>query len=80
MSDTTDNPRSLESALERLESIADRIEAGDLELQESLELYEEGVGLLRQAESLLSAAEQKIERLRADADGFVLEPFDEAGQ
>jgi exodeoxyribonuclease VII small subunit len=68
---------TLEQALERLEEIARRLEAGELELAESLELFEEGVRLLRSAESVLGAAEERVQRLSADGDGFRLDPLAE---
>jgi exodeoxyribonuclease VII small subunit len=68
---------TLEQAMERLEEIARQLEGGELELTDSLGLYEEGVRLLRRCEELLTAAETRIERLRASAEGFRLEPFEE---
>lgn len=67
---------SLERALGRLDEIADRLEAGDLELNEALGLYEEGVRLLRVADGALGAAEARIQRLRPDGDGFRLDPHE----
>lgn len=68
---------TLEQALERLEEIAHRLEAGELELAESLELFEEGVRLLRAAEGVLGAAEERVQRLSADGEGFRLDPLPE---
>ena len=68
---------TLEGALGRLEQITRELESGDLELAASLELYEEGVRLLRIAEGLLGRAEGRIEQLRADG---TLTPFREEGQ
>ncbi|MDB4948806.1 MAG: xseB [Gemmatimonadetes bacterium] len=64
-----------EAALERLGEIVDRIEGEPLELDESLALFEEGVGLLRQAGLTLDQAEERIRQLLEDGDGFRLEPF-----
>jgi exodeoxyribonuclease VII small subunit len=69
--------RSLEGVLERLEEIAARLEGDELELAESLELYEEGVRLLRTAGVILAHAEERVHALRPDADGFRVEPLEE---
>ncbi len=68
--------RSFEAALDRLQDIVGRMERGTLELDESLALFEEGVGLLRFAEGVLETADQHIRQLVADgpAEG-TLEDF-----
>jgi exodeoxyribonuclease VII small subunit len=65
---------TLEEALERLDRIARSLESGEVELQESLELYEEGIRLVRLAEESLRAAELRVERLNADGGVTPLEP------
>jgi exodeoxyribonuclease VII small subunit len=65
---------TLEEALERLDRIARSLESGEVELQESLELYEEGIRLVRLAEESLRAAELRVERLNADGSVTPLEP------
>lgn len=57
----TDNP--FESKIARLESIVKSMEAGDLGLEESLKLFEEGVKISRDCQAELDAAEQKVEIL-----------------
>lgn len=52
-----------ESKLERLDQIVKKMEQGELALEESLKLFEEGVGLSRDCQKELDAAEQKIEIL-----------------
>jgi exodeoxyribonuclease VII small subunit len=64
-----------EAVMDRLGQIVDRIEGEPLELDESLALFEEGVGLLRRAGATLDQAEERIRQLLEDADGFRLEPF-----
>jgi exodeoxyribonuclease VII small subunit len=59
----------LETRLERLEEIARRLEREELELDEALALFEEGIGHLREARQLLGHAELRIERLIRDLDG-----------
>lgn len=66
---------TLEVALERLEAIAQLLDGGELELAESLSLFEEGVRLLRIAGGVLGAAEDRVQQLRADGSGFRLEPL-----
>ena len=52
-----------EKKLKRLEDIVAKMETGDLALDESLQLFEEGVGLTRECQAQLSAAEQKVKVL-----------------
>lgn len=66
---------SLEAALTRLDEITRRLDASNLELEESLALYEEGVRLLRLAEGVLNRAEERILQLREDGPGHRLEPL-----
>jgi exodeoxyribonuclease VII small subunit len=58
--------QTLEEALERLEVITRSLEGGDIELDESLSLYEEGIRLIRFAEEASRVAELRIERLHGD--------------
>ena len=73
-SPTSDNGQAseapFEASLERLTDIVDRLENGELGLEESLALFEEGVRLARQAQERLDAAEKRVEELIAvDQDG-----------
>jgi len=59
-----------ESSLERLTKIVERLENGELGLEESLALFEEGIGLARAAQERLDAAEKRVEELiAADQNG-----------
>jgi len=58
--------RPIEAALERLEAIADRLEDPQLDLDEAVKLYEEGLRLYADCTKRLDAADQKITKL-ADA-------------
>ncbi len=60
---------SFEDALKRLEEITQRLERGELTLEESLGLYEEGLRLSRLCHGKLEEAERKIEMLVKDARG-----------
>jgi exodeoxyribonuclease VII small subunit len=77
----TDQPApSFEAALARLEQIVQRLEKGELALEESLALYEEGVALSRVCHAKLEEAEGRIELLLKDARGnLVATPFKAPG-
>jgi len=59
---------ALEERLQRLEVILGQLEAGEVDLERALELFEEGVGHVRQAESILSRTELKVEELLSDGE------------
>jgi exodeoxyribonuclease VII small subunit len=63
---------TFEAALSRLEQIVQKLEKGELALEESLVLYEEGVRLSRVCHAKLEEAEGKIEILLKDQRGAVL--------
>lgn len=58
--------RPIEAALERLETIADKLEDPQLDLDEAVSLYEEGLRLYAECTKRLDAADQRITKL-ADA-------------
>jgi exodeoxyribonuclease VII small subunit len=58
-----------EAALKQLEEVVQRLEQGELELEESLKLYEEGIRLSRLCHAKLEEAEGRIEMLVKDARG-----------
>ncbi len=58
-----------EDALQRLEQIVDQLEVGNLGLEESLKVFEEGVGLARRCSRYLDEAEKRIELLTRDEGG-----------
>jgi exodeoxyribonuclease VII small subunit len=60
---------TFEQALAALENVVERLEKGDLPLEESLRLYEEGIRLSRLCHGKLEEAEGKIEMLLKDARG-----------
>jgi len=69
---------SFEKAVAELESIVARLERGDVALNESIEIYERGEALKKHCEALLSAAENRIEKIRLDRAGkpVGVEPLD----
>jgi exodeoxyribonuclease VII small subunit len=71
-------PARFEDALKRLEEIVGRLEKGELPLEDSLALYEEGIQLSRLCHTKLEEAEAKIELLMKDAKGALV--ADTAGQ
>ena len=65
--------------LARLREVVGRLESGDLTLEQSLAVYEEGVGLARKGQQLLASAEKRVEILVSAAGGVEVAPFDEPG-
>ena len=61
--------QSFEASLAALEKIVRELEAGDLPLEESLKLFEDGVRLSRECQERLNQAERRVEILLRDADG-----------
>jgi exodeoxyribonuclease VII small subunit len=67
---------SFEESLKKLEAIVDQLEKGDLPLDKSLKLFEEGVGLSAACKKELDAAEGKVQMLVKQLDGSLKqEPF-----
>ena len=64
---------SFEEALGRLEEIVRHLEKGDLPLNDSLRLYEEGTGLIASCSKMLDEAEQKVVKLRKGPDRSPIE-------
>ena len=70
--------KSFEASLEELEQIVKHLEAGDLPLDRSLELFEKGVRLSRECQKRLDEAERKVEiLLRGDDGAYKPTPFQE---
>ena len=68
---------SFEESLKKLETIVDQLEKGDLSLEDSLKLFEEGVGLSSTCRKELDAAEGKVQMLVKQRDGSLkTEPFE----
>lgn len=65
--------RTFESAMKRLEEIAQLLEDGDQTLEESLVLYEEGIKLAKFCSQKLDEADKKLKLLTKKEDGFQLE-------
>jgi exodeoxyribonuclease VII small subunit len=70
--------KKFEAALARLEEIVSSLESGELGLEQSLKLFEEGVKLARVCNTRLEEAERKVEILLKDKSGkMTAKPFEE---
>jgi exodeoxyribonuclease VII small subunit len=77
--DSTHKP--FESALTELEQVVDRLESGELSLEESLEAFEKGVGLVKYCNQKLNEVEKKVEILIKDKEGKLqLQSFEEPAE
>jgi exodeoxyribonuclease VII small subunit len=64
----------------RLRTVVERLETGQLGLEEALTIYEQGVTLARRGHQLLDAAERKVELLMSTAGGVETAPFVGGGE
>lgn len=69
---------NFETSMSRLEEIVRALENGSADLDSSLSLYEEGVGLVRKCGNMLDNAEKKIRILQKEDDGSMTEKDFEA--
>jgi exodeoxyribonuclease VII small subunit len=69
---------TFEQSLGELESLVRKLEDGQLDMDEALAAYEQGLARLKRCHSLLAAAEQKVQQLAGvDADGnAITKPFE----
>ena len=65
-----------EDALEKLEDIVKKMEAGDLPLDEALKSFEEGIKLIRFCQAKLDEAERRVEMLLGKEDALQVKRFD----
>ena len=81
MNDKQEIKQTFEAGMERLEQIVKQLEQGDLPLERSLELFEEGMKISENCRHQLEEAENKVELLVKKSDGKVVaEPFPATGQ
>lgn len=71
-------PPDFEKSLQELETLVERLERGDLPLEEALKAFERGVALTRECQGALAAAQRRIEILRKRDGEETLEAFDVA--
>ncbi len=65
-----------DEVIEHLRAVVARLEHGNLSLEESLQAYEQGVGLARRGHTLLDNVEKRVEVLVRGAGGDGVEPLD----
>lgn len=73
---------NFEANLVELERLVERMERGELSLEDSLQQFEQGIRLIRACQQALQSAEQKVQMLTRDAEGetladFTVEPVDD---
>ena len=79
MAETKIEKLRFEEALAELETVVDRLESGEVALEQSISLYERGEALRKHCEARLKSAELRVEKIVGGADGPPeTEPF-EAG-
>jgi exodeoxyribonuclease VII small subunit len=66
--------------LQRLREVVVRLESGELSLEQSLQIYEEGVQLARRGQQMLASAEKRVEILVSAAGNVEVAPFDPAAE
>jgi exodeoxyribonuclease VII small subunit len=69
---------SFEVALQRLETIVDRLEEGHLELEDALSAFEDGVKLTRRCAGQLEDAERRIDELVREGEKWMTRPFEQS--
>ncbi|GEN26118.1 exodeoxyribonuclease VII small subunit [Halomonas cupida] len=78
---STGEPQDFGSTMQRLESLVEQLEAGELSLEDSLKAFEQGVALARDAQRRLDEAELKVRQLtESEEGGMELTPFGAAAE
>lgn len=68
-------PFDFEKSLHKLNELVEKMERGDLALEAALKHFEEGIGLIRECQTALTNAEQKVKILTKENDTATLQPF-----
>ncbi len=68
-----------EQALQQLEALVQQMEGGHLTLEQSLQAFEQGVGLTRQCQQALTQAEQRVNVLLEQHGQSIVQPFQPSG-
>jgi exodeoxyribonuclease VII small subunit len=82
----TDNPMvdapepSFDQIMARLREVVARLESGELSLEQSLAVYEEGVQLARRGQQLLASAEKRVEILVSASGTIEVAPFTDTNE
>jgi exodeoxyribonuclease VII small subunit len=75
-----DNEPTFKEAIEELEKITDSLESGELELEQSIALFERGVSLIKYCQDKLDSAQAKVELLVDSLEGEIESvPLEEEG-
>lgn len=79
MKKTKNTEWSLEDSMQRLNNIVEKLESGEVSLDNAMSLYEEGMQISRQCMEKLARAELKLKQIRKDIDGSlkVIDGIDE---
>ena len=76
MATTPKKAINLEKSLEQLETLVEKMEDGETSLDESLKLFEKGVTLVKQCQTTLTKAEQKVQKLTKENEEYLLTDFE----
>lgn len=71
------NAPSLEESLQALEEIVQALESDELPLDEALAAFEKGIGMAREAQNTLAAAEQRVFKLSEENGDIAIEALDD---
>ena len=70
-----DKQHNFEETLKKLEAIVDQLESGDVDLEKSVQLYEEGMRLKKICEEKLKNVEMQIKKIKTDNNKIIKEDF-----
>lgn len=76
MAESPSEQRTFEAALRELEDRVRKLDGGDQPLEDALRLFEEGVGLVRECQELLEAADRRIVELSETPSGVAEKEMD----
>lgn len=76
MAESSSEQRTFEAALRELEDRVRKLDGGDQPLEDALRLFEEGVGLVRECQELLEAADRRIVELSETPSGVAEKEMD----
>ena len=75
---TTEDAANFEASLAELEKLVEKMEKGDLSLEEAMTDFQRGIELTKNCQATLKAAEQKVQILVEQGNSGKLAPFDTA--
>ena len=70
------NDLSFEESLKKLENIVDQLDSGEIDLEKSVELYEQGIDLKKICEAKLKKVELQIKKIKIENNKIVKEDFE----